>query len=349
MNEKTFDSKFWKIFTIFSILIGIILFFPFLITQFSWVDYNFNSTGQIGDTIGGVLGPFIGIVAAGLTFMAFWVQFKANEQIRKDTAIERFENKFYEMLRLHKENVNEIDVGGTVQGRKAFVRFFYEFKFLFSTIKGVYNEGKEQKEIGKLVDDDFLIIAYNYLFYGNGENSSKFIDLEMKKYSRKLYRQINQNLSAKQKHYENRQDNVTKIKGVVLSCLEGTSTKTEKCEFFYYPFDGQVTKLAHYYRHLYQTVKFVVITDEKVISENQKRFYLKSLRAQLSNHEQIMLYYNSITGAGKDWVKNKFFTDWKMIKNIPFPALIGEGTHIYERLGVTTEDVKSKRMFEWGY
>lgn len=62
-----------------------------------------NDTGVIGDTIGGFMGPLIAIAAAVLTFMAFWVQYKANIYQRQDISIERFENNFFEMLHLLQE------------------------------------------------------------------------------------------------------------------------------------------------------------------------------------------------------------------------------------------------------
>lgn len=56
---------------------------PWALVKHSWID--FSTTGQIGDTIGGIMGPFIAIAAAGLTFIAFWVQCKANIQRRHDS------------------------------------------------------------------------------------------------------------------------------------------------------------------------------------------------------------------------------------------------------------------------
>ena len=85
---KTFDYNFWKIFIPFLLFIIIILFFPYLFTYFSFFNIDFSKTGNIGDTIGGILSPFIALAAAVLTFFAFWVQFKANEQQKIDLRIE---------------------------------------------------------------------------------------------------------------------------------------------------------------------------------------------------------------------------------------------------------------------
>lgn len=94
-----------------NILNGFVSFFdypflPVLLTKFPFCISDFSNTGPIGDTIGGIMGPFVAIAAAMLTFLAFWVQFKANEQQRKDIALERFESNFFELLHFHQEITN---------------------------------------------------------------------------------------------------------------------------------------------------------------------------------------------------------------------------------------------------
>lgn len=71
---------------------------------------DFSDTGEIGDTIGGIMGPFIAIAAAGLTFIAFWVQYKANIQQRHDIAIERFESNLFEMIHIQQEIINGLKI-----------------------------------------------------------------------------------------------------------------------------------------------------------------------------------------------------------------------------------------------
>lgn len=111
---KTFDRWFSINLLIFIVFCGCIGLLPFLFTRES-ENFDFTKTGQIGDTIGGTMSPFVGIAAAGLTFLAFWVQYKANEiqkgQIRKQHSqdkIESFEKNFFELLNLHKQNVAEL-------------------------------------------------------------------------------------------------------------------------------------------------------------------------------------------------------------------------------------------------
>lgn len=90
---------------LFSILI--ILALPLLFTRPGSI--NFTETGQIGDTIGGTMGPFIAILAALLTFFAFWTQYEANKELIKENSRNHFENHFFKMLDIHLENVTKLN------------------------------------------------------------------------------------------------------------------------------------------------------------------------------------------------------------------------------------------------
>lgn len=105
MKNKTFTKDFWIYLGGFLIIISGICYLPTYFTE-SECYYLYKETGTIGDTIGGTMGPFVAIAAAILTFLAFWVQFKANEQQRKDIALERFESNFFELLHFHQEITN---------------------------------------------------------------------------------------------------------------------------------------------------------------------------------------------------------------------------------------------------
>lgn len=129
-DKATFDKSFWKSFGWFIVIVVLICCLPWLLTSFSLID--FTETGQIGDTLGGIMGPFVAIAAAGLTFIAFWVQYKANIHQRKDIAVERFERNLFELIHLQQEITNGLSVqdqssGVTtlIKGRDVF-RYTYE-------------------------------------------------------------------------------------------------------------------------------------------------------------------------------------------------------------------------------
>ena len=128
-EHSTFDKDFWKYFGCFISIIVLICFLPWAFTSFSLL--NFTDKGPIGDTIGGIMGPFVAIAAAGLTFIAFWVQYKANIQQRHDIAIERFESNLFEMIHIQQEITNGLlieeigNIVGPQRGRDVF-QFAYE-------------------------------------------------------------------------------------------------------------------------------------------------------------------------------------------------------------------------------
>ena len=82
---------------------------------------------------------------------------------------------------------------------------------------------------------------------------------------------------------------------------------------------------GHYYRQMYQTVNYVIKT--KWLNEDERYDYVKLLRAQLSDYEQMMLFYNSMSVNGSSWRDAQSHTEIEkmsligrfcLIKNIPY-------------------------------
>lgn len=48
-----------------------------------------------------------------------------------------------------------------------------------------------------------------------------------------------------------------------------------------------------------------------------KRKYMKTIRAQLSTHEQALLLINSLTPVGQNWWANDLIRKYGLVKNIP--------------------------------
>ena len=102
------SSKFWKYSILLLVLVLIICSFPILFTKLPVYVADFSNTGQIGDTIGGIIGPFVAIIASGLTFIAFWVQYEANERQRRDISLERFENTLFQLIQIQESITNNL-------------------------------------------------------------------------------------------------------------------------------------------------------------------------------------------------------------------------------------------------
>jgi hypothetical protein len=99
-------------------------------------------------------------------------------------------------------------------------------------------------------------------------------------------------------------------------------------EHYFKYYGGHQFKLGHYYRHLYQTVKYV--DDQHDMKYKEKYELLKTLRAQLSTPEQYLLFFNTISLLGRAWEFDRIdskikwknancylVTKYNFIKNIP--------------------------------
>jgi len=70
-------------------------------------------------------------------------------------------------------------------------------------------------------------------------------------------------------------------------------------------------ELGHYFRYLYNIMKFI---DRSPMED--KRFYSNLLRAQLSNYELVLLFYNCLSVYGRDKFK-LLVEEYGLLKNMP--------------------------------
>lgn len=356
-KNKTFTWDFWWCLSIFIILIGIICCFPAWFTESGRLD--FRNTGQIGDTIGGIMGPFVAIAAAILTFLAFWVQFKANEQQRKDIAKERFENRFYELLHLHRENLLELENDGR-KGRQVIAQFCNYVSILYSLIDGFFLKYYATdidvliiyKNIVENYNDErylFIDIAYNIFFYGE-KVTNRLEDDELKLYNKVLemiynvcvFKEISEPAILKLCNDINDAPERYFSRDITYDGMNDNGK-------LYYPSDllkGHNVTLGSYFRQLYHIVKMVA-TSQVIVDEKEKYEYLKILRTQLSDYEQILLYYNSLTNLGKKWnepnqTKSSSNNEYSWIEDmafIPRFRLIKNVPLSYKFIGISPEEV----------
>lgn len=173
LNKKrypTFDGDFWMCLLIPIIPMVIICFLPRILTLPG--DLDFTDKGQIGDTIGGIMSPFVAMIAALLTFVAFWIQYKANVQQRQDIALERFERNLFEML-----NAQEQIISGLIlerQGKnplKEVGRDVFQMAYENSPIKTIngqweclYDALKDDEKLKIHLHESFHIWVFDHYF-----------------------------------------------------------------------------------------------------------------------------------------------------------------------------------------
>ncbi len=92
---------------------------------------------------------------------------------------------------------------------------------------------------------------------------------------------------------------------------------------YYKYFGGHQYKLSHYFRHLYQTVKY--IDKQDVLTYREKCDYTAVIRAQLSTPEQMLFFINSVSSLGWEWeiehavtknVNRFLITKYNLIRNV---------------------------------
>lgn len=142
------DKKFLECSIIYICICLIVCAIPALLTQGGSI-VDFTETGQIGDTIGGIMGPIIAMIAAYLTFIAFWAQYYANKQQRDDIAKERFNQTFFSLMNMHEQITDSLEFtiprkGGNPISHKGRELFYYAFEN-----KAAVNEVEEGKHKDK--------------------------------------------------------------------------------------------------------------------------------------------------------------------------------------------------------
>lgn len=148
MNKKNkTEIKNWDSVTkwILGISILVVMFSfvsPLIFTSYS-SSFDFTETGQIGDTIGGIINPFVALAGVMLTFLAFYMQIKANQiQITQFTEglekekqlrllIER--KDYYNKLSLLRVDLIAIETDLKSKAKNLKVFFDNEKKFPFQT------------------------------------------------------------------------------------------------------------------------------------------------------------------------------------------------------------------------
>lgn len=146
-RKNTFSKQFW-IYTAIYIAVCVVIFgLPALLTSGSILD--FTQTGQIGDTIGGIMGPFVAMIAAYLTFIAFWVQKQANDAQRQDIKVERFNSNFYNLLNIHEQITSSLEYNTYKYLNNGWVPTKYRGReVFFQTFEVIPEDDKDNRTIG---------------------------------------------------------------------------------------------------------------------------------------------------------------------------------------------------------
>lgn len=299
-----------------------------------------SSFGAFGDFIGGVVGTLFSLTGVFLLYITL------NEQ-RGSFQRERLENNFFEMIKFHRENVNEMQysyfekegpekkIGKvTAQKRKVFKLIFVQFKELWEELRFVFDQSNindiyEINYLEKIKRNTILSkrginltqlaqidIVFTIIFFGlSKEDRQTILNIFTKKYKKKFIDDIIKIASLKPKResdYWSLWEEFNEIDDKLKHFEEFEKKYINNYNKYY---GGHQFRLGHYYRNFYQTVN--LIDREKGLEFDEKYRYIKILRGQLSTYEQIIFFLNSISTIGRIWeIESKKFDSKHLNENV---------------------------------
>lgn len=340
-----------RIVFIFIMLISFLLvsIFLFWLSEDGYVFFsnpiNFKKTSVIGPFIGGVIGS----IFSGAGFYYLYVTF--NQQ-KNSFELEQFERKFFKLLKLHIDNVKEYKFDGMNLYDKTNYILNREYKsnMVFYVIFIQFYQCKKEIECKFLKSDEIFEESYlkelnNNIFLSNLKSYIELALIDIC-YSIVFYGVENEGCVRLKNLFHNRYKEKFTEK-IINSIKHKTSIDindaiSEKSDGYKPYYSGHYFYLEKYYRHFYQMIRYINSKDN--LKYKIKYRYTNILVAQLSNYEQIILFFNSLSRIGEVWemcseidksLKNysdfdfKFITKFDLIKNIPNDNIFGINFKMY--------------------
>lgn len=259
----------------------------------NYQELGLSRLGFIGDFSGGVIGTLVALIVAIYAIRTY----RLERQQQKEAYVSAMLST---MLDLHKQNVKEIKINqtggssGFVSGRECFEQMYNELKDIYNdVIEAIQTEVySDRDKYADWIDETKQkklahILSFGYFFY-----SVELYMIPKADDDANLYQLCEKAALSVRKESRDLQRHVI---------------------------------LGHYYRHLYNMVNFI---DKNEFSQKyqKKELYVKLIRSQLSDYEQILLYYDTLSLLGKEWneplgkkeiSKMNLICKYRLIKNCP--------------------------------
>jgi hypothetical protein len=276
---------------------------------------------HFGSFVGGFAGLLFTIATTILVYLTYMTQKqelkeareeaeasrKALELQAKTTVMQQFENTFFNLLSNHREVVNSLE-GVWCKASSG------EYKEVQISRKSLLNEVcsfiYSVCEAGLVVEMPISLgktrkkVSGSHIPYREVDSNDVFDDFELE--DKGIH---NSSVTGDEKHiFKSPIENFEDLESVYL--------KTYKLNR---------ASLGHYFRNLFHVIKFVdeyngfsAYTDEEV--KDLKYKYVRLVRAQLSNSELILIWYNSNLSFGEAF--QKYINEYKLLKNIDLSSEI---------------------------
>lgn len=285
------------------------MFIPFILTRSGWEWLNFNDKGQIGDTIGGITAPFIGLLNVLLLYLTFQEQARFNQNQTEVVEDEQFKDSLFGLLQKQREikqdvkssfshpynsDVREIFKVSNVKGEEFFEYAYKQLSFLFETFESDKYDSipmDEYQEIADEVESEIEEESYSKGLNGCNVPEELEKEFEIYRYNRRLPLILG---------YINNQYMISELNHFKYQKL--SNNENVKIAFVYYFFYRKHPSVDLYFRHLYCILKFIKSSEDQalkhsVLNKNTiiERFrnYAQFIQAQMSVDELRLTYYNS--------------------------------------------------------
>jgi hypothetical protein len=277
------------------------LHLPLLADTFKGNNIDATNAADYGQFLSGYAGTIILIISVAALVIQLRNQIATNRRTS-------FESRFFELLRYHRENVAEIGIGSDKSGRRVFVSLIREFREVLKIVdKACAGAAPDYPRLSR------LDLAYMAFYYGVGPNSTRVLKDDIDHHPQPLADEVVKEMERIQSEYR-RLSNVISNASITTEDREyRLLERSQLTRLSYCPFDGHQSRLAHYYRHFFQLIKY--LDDHAPAGTGLE--YAAIARAQLTNHEQALLCLDALAPIGEAWIKLGYLTKYSLIKNIP--------------------------------
>lgn len=317
--------------------------------QFYWLGETRTADwGQFGDFFGGVFGTIISFATLYYVYVGFQEQRRESEhrelqyiEEKKEVEIQakknEIEKRFFLMLELYKKNVAELETETDITkvGKQVIDKIIEDFEDIYDNVR-LYRNRENDTSITDISED--ISFSYEILYFGYPNITDIWISgLSVFE----IY------LNEPDEDFLNRLRNSAFERDKFIAFLYanfGIPPNSPKTQYELWQESGINTKgfhnqLGHYFRHLYNMVNY--INKQAILNDDEKYEYIKVLRTQLTNSEQLLIFLNSFFVYGQAWeFKHRKFhelkkdmpkeqqaqlliTPYSLIKNIPDGKIFG--------------------------
>lgn len=267
----------------------------------------------------------IGAAGVAASFMAFFIQYKANIQLKKENQKMVFRQNFSEMFHRHQQLLDSMKLKYKKKvkdgfefnyyvGHEVFPKILSNLNSLYDWFKCVYREYGDygNPENSKLEAKQVFCKAFQFVW-----NSSKYESTDI---FRILWHLVwNESWDEAIIKYPKNEDYCFEMK---VRCLLKDCDRN--LEVFIMGFENI---LLPYYNRLFNILDFV--QKSEMLDDREKQDYFNLVRSEMTDDEQTLLYYYWLSGKGNEFENeiNHFFILWHLVDDI-YPRQIPEELRI---------------------